>query len=166
MSKKIAVIFLMAFMITGTCLADEIRGKVSSVDSSKKELQISGVTIKAADAWIENEQDYPLALKNIASGDYVEVGGKFTGLSELRARKIDRKQPESGAIKGRITTVDTKKRELIISGIVVKIMADAWLEGPGHVRIPIDLFAPGYKVQCKGDWTGKSELTAFKVTVD
>ncbi|MFA6142259.1 MAG: DUF5666 domain-containing protein [Candidatus Omnitrophota bacterium] len=166
MDKKTAMIFLMVFVAAGTCLADEIRGKVSSVDSSKKELQISGVTIKAADAWIENEQDYPLALENIVSGDYVEVDGKFTGLSEMKAQKIDRKQAESGAIKGKITAVDTKKRELAIGGIVIKITANAWLEGPGHVIIPIELFACGYKVQCKGDWTGKSELTAFKVMVD
>ena len=166
MSKVAAVVFLIGFVIAGTCLADEIKGKVSSVDSSKKALQISGVTIKAADAWIENEQDYPLALGNIASGDYIEVDGKLTGLSEMKARKIDKKKPECGVIEGKIASIDAKRREIIISGITVKLSADAWLEGPNHVRIPIELFAPGYKVQCRGDWTGASELTAFKVVVD
>ena len=30
----------------------------------------------------------------------------------------------------------------------------------------VELFAPGYSVKCKGEWTAASELTAFKVTVD
>jgi ribosomal protein L24 len=166
MGRVAAFVFLLAFAVAGTCLADEIKGTVSAVDSSKNELQISGVTIKAADAWIENEQDYPLALGNITLGDYIEVDGKFTGLSELKAKKIDRKKPECGVIKGKIASIDNKKREIVISGITIKVLADAWLEGPDRVRIPIELFAPGYKVQCKGDWTGVSELSAFKITVD
>ncbi|MDD2688944.1 MAG: DUF5666 domain-containing protein [Candidatus Omnitrophica bacterium] len=160
------ITLLIVFTVIGVCLADKIKGNVSSVDASKKTLQISGVTIKAADAWIENEQDYPLLLKDIALGDYIEVGGKFTGLSEIKARKIDRKMPECGVVNGKIASIDAKKREIIISGITVKVPVDAWLEGPGHVRIPLELFAPGYSVQCKGEWTGISELTAFKVVVD
>lgn len=165
--RKIGVItFLLAFVITEICLADEIKGKVSVVDKAKKTLQISGVLIQAADAWIENEQDYPLVLGSIAAGDYIEVDGKFTGSSEVKARKIDRKKPECGVVKGKIASIDTKKREIIISGIAIKISADTWLEGPSRVRIPLELFALGYSVECRGEWTGISELTAFKVTVD
>ena len=156
----------MAFVFTGVCLAGEIKGHISSIDVSKKTLQVSGVIIQAADAWIENEQDYPLAIDKLAQGDYVEVEGKFIGSSELKAGKIDRKQPECSAIKGKIASVDSAKREIIISGIKIKVPVDAWLEGPNHVRIPLELFAPGYSVKCKGEWTGTSELTAFKVTVD
>ncbi len=166
MRKTWVVVLLSVFIVTGVCLADEIKGKVSSIDKTKKTLQISGVTILASDSWIENEQDYPLALGGITPGEYVEVEGRFTGLSEMKARKIDRKKPECGIAKGRISSIDTKKREIIISGITIKIPADAWLEGPNHVKIPLELFAPGYKVKCKGDWTGASELTAFKVVVE
>ncbi|MDD5174087.1 MAG: DUF5666 domain-containing protein [Candidatus Omnitrophica bacterium] len=161
----IAAVFT-AFVFTGVCSADEIRGKVSSINVPKKALQISGVMIQAGDAWIENEEDYPLSLGNIAVGNYVEIEGKFAGLSEMKARKIDRKIPECGLIKGKIASLDPKKREIIISGIKIKVQADAWLEGPGRVKIPLELFAPGYKVTCKGEWTGASELTAFKINVD
>jgi len=165
--RRIGIIaLLMVFAVSGICLADEIRGSVNSIDEAKKTLQISGVTIKTADAWIENEEDYPLALKDIAPGDYIEVNGKFTGLSEINAKKIDRKKAECGVIDGRIASIDTKKREIIISGITIKVPVGTWLEGPNHVRIPLELFAPGYSVQCKGEWTGASKLTAFKVTVD
>lgn len=157
---------LIAFVFTGACLADEIRGKVNSVDKTEKTLQISGVLIKAGDAWVENEQDYPLPLGGIAPGDYVEVDGKFTGLSEMKAKKIDRKKPECGVVKGKITSIDIKKREIVIGGITIKVPADAWLEGPNHVKIPLELFAPGYKVECRGEWTGVALLTAFKVTVE
>jgi len=166
MWKIVIMALLIAFTVTGVCLADEVRGNVSSIDESKKTLQISGVTIMAADAWIENEQDYPLALGGIVSGDYVEVDGKFTGLSEIKAREIDRRKPECGVVDGKITSVDTEKREIIISGITIKVPFDAWLEGPDRVKIPLELFAPGYSVQCKGEWTRISELTAFKVNVD
>lgn len=165
--RRIGVItFLLAFIITGVCLADRVKGKVSSVDKAKKTLQISGVTIQAADAWIENEQDYPLVLNGIAAGDYIEVDGKFSGMSEIKATKIDRKKPECGVVKGKIASIDNKKREIIISGITIKVKADTWLEGPNRVRIPFELFASGYSVECRGDWTGVSELTAFKVSVD
>ncbi|MDD5196260.1 MAG: DUF5666 domain-containing protein [Candidatus Omnitrophica bacterium] len=160
------IALLIAFVITGVCLADELKGKVTAVDEAQKTLQISGVVIQAADAWIENEQDYPLSLKEIAAGDYIEVDGKFTGLSEMKAKKIDRKKPESGVVKGKVTSIDIQKREIVLSGITIKLPADAWLEGPNRVKIPLELFAPGYKVQCKGDWTGPCELTAFKVSVD
>ena len=164
---KIGVVALfIALVMTGACLADEIRGKVSSVDEAKKTLQISGVAVQAADAWIENEQDYPLALGGMTAGDYVEVSGKFTGPSEIKAKKIDRKIPECGLVRGKITSIDVKKREVVVSGVVVKVPADAWLEGPDRVKIPLELFAPGYKVECRGDWTGASELTAFKITVE
>jgi len=165
MKKIVAFTLLLTFVITGTCLADEIRGKVTSVDKEKKALQISGVVAQAANAWIENEQDYPLVLGAIAVGDYIEVDGKFTGLSEMKATKIDRKKPECGVVKGKITSVNNKKREIIISGITIKVSVDAWLEGPNNVKIPLRLFAPGYSVECSGDWTGVSELTAFKVSV-
>jgi len=165
--RRIGIIALLTVLVlTGVCLADEIRGKVSSVDKAKKTLQISGVSIEAADAWIENEQDYPLALGSIASGDYIEVDGKFSGLSDLKAKKIDRKKLECGVVKGRIASIDTKKRKIVISGITIKVPADTWLEGPNRVKIPLELFASGYSVECRGDWTGASELTAFKVTVD
>jgi hypothetical protein len=165
--KRIGVVTLfIAFVFRGACLADEIKGRISSIDASKKTLQISGVLIQAADAWIENEQDYPLALNGIVSGDYIEVDGRFTGLSEMTARKIDRKKPECAVVKGKIASIDSKKREIIISGIIIKVPVDTWLEGPNHVRIPLELFASGYSVECKGEWTGLSELTAFKVVVE
>jgi ribosomal protein L24 len=158
--------FLTAFLAVEMCSADEIKGKVSAVNKKKKTVQISGVAIQAADAWIENEQDYPLAFDSLTVGDYIEVEGKFIGLSEIKARKIDRKKPECGFVDGKIASIDTKKRKIIVNGITIKVPANAWLEGPNQVKIPIELFAPGYKVKCKGDWTGVSELTAFKVVVD
>jgi ribosomal protein L24 len=166
MVKIATVVTLIAFIITGACLADEIKGKVSSVDKSKKTLQISGVIIQADEAWIEDERDYPLAPSGIASGDYIEVDGKFTGSSEMKASKIDRKKPECAVIKGKVSSMDIKKREIIISGITIKVPANAWLEGPNNIRIPLELFAPGYSVECRGDWTGVCELTAFKVSVE
>ncbi|MCK9574289.1 MAG: DUF5666 domain-containing protein [Candidatus Omnitrophica bacterium] len=166
MKRIVTLVFVLVFVISGICLADEIKGKVSAVDKTKKMFQISGVTIQAADAWAENEQDYPLAVTNISLGDYLEVKGKFTGSSEIKAVKIDRKKPECGVVKGKITSIGAKKSEIIISGIKIKVLADAWLEGPNHVKIPLELFAVGYSVECRGDWTGISELTAFKVTVD
>jgi len=165
--KRISLVaVLLAFVFVGACFADEIRGKVSSVDKAKMSLQISGVVIQAKDSWIENEQDYPLALSGIISGDYIEVSGKFIGASEMKAKKIDRKKPECGVVKGKITSIDLKKRQIIISGITIKVQADTWLEGPDRVKIPLELFAPGYSVECRGDWTGVSELTAFKVSVE
>lgn len=166
MARIGVAVFFIAFIIAGICFADEIKGKVTSVDKAKKTLQISGVLIQAGDAWIENEQDYPLALNSIAPGNYVEVDGKFTGLSEIKARKIDRKNPECGVIKGKISSIDTEKREIIISGITIKVPVDAWIEGPNHVKIPLGLLASGYGLESKGNWTGASELTAFKVTVE
>ncbi|MCX5710768.1 MAG: DUF5666 domain-containing protein, partial [Candidatus Omnitrophica bacterium] len=132
MKRITIVMLLMIFLFIGVCLADEVRGKVSSVDKEKKTLQISGVTILTADAWIENEEDYPLALNSIAVGDYIEVDGKFTGLSEIKAKKIDRKKPECAMVKGKITSIDTKKREVIIGAITIKVPADAWLQGPNR----------------------------------
>jgi len=159
------IVFLIAFVITGVCLADEIKGKIETLDKEGKIIQISGVLIQSADAWIENEQDYPLGIDKLTPGDYIEARGKFIGSSEMKARKIDRKNPECGVIQGKIASIDTKKREIVISGITIKVPADTWLEGPDGVKIPLELFAPGYSVECKGEWTGPSELTAFKVNI-
>jgi len=161
-----AIALLIIFVIAGACLADELRGKVSAVDKAQKTLQISGVAIQAAGAWIEQEGDYPLALEDIAAGDYIEVTGKFTGSAEIKARKIDRKKLGCGVVKGKIAAIDNQKREIMISGITIKVPVDTWLEGPNRVKIPLELFAPGYSVQCRGEWTGPSELTAFKVSID
>ena len=160
------VVVFMAFVFTGLCLADEIAGKVSSVDSAKKMLQISGVRIQATDAWIENEQDYPLALNKLVPGDYIEIDGKFIGSSKMQATKIERTLLQCAAVKGRIASVNPQKREMIISGIKIKVPVNIWLEGPNRVKIPLELFAPGYSVNCKGNWTANSELTAFKITVE
>ena len=160
------IAFLTVFAIAGICRADEIKGRVSSVDKSQKTLRISGVIIQAGDAWIENEQDYPLALKDVVPEDFVAVEGKFTGSSEMSARKIELNNPECGVVKGKISSIDVKKREIVISGIMIKVPADTWLEGPDRVRIPLELFAPGYSVECRGGWTRASELTAFKLTVE
>ena len=166
MVRMLITILFIFFMFAETCLADEIKGAVGVIDKSKKTLQISGITIQTANAWIENEQDYPLTLNDIMLGDYVEVNGKFIGSSEIKARKIGRKKLECGVVEGKIESVDSKKRIIVISGITIKVPAITWLEGPNHVKIPLELFAPGYKLKCKGNWTGTSELTAFKVAVD
>jgi len=84
----------------------------------------------------------------------------------MNAKKIDRKQPECAVIKGKIASIDSVEREIIISGIKIKVPVDAWLEGPNRVKIPLELFAPGYAVECRGEWTGVSELTAFKLAVE
>jgi len=165
--RRIGIITgLIVFAVMGTCLADEIRGKVTSVDKTNMTLQISGVTVETGDTWIENEQDYPLALNDIAKGDYIEVSGKFSGLSKINAKKIDQKNPECGVVEGKIASINSKKREIIISGITIKVPNNTWLEGPNHVRIPLELFAVGYSVECRGNWTGNNELTAFKITVE
>ena len=166
MKKICIVVLLVAFVFGGVCLADEIKGKVTSIDKSKKILEISGVIIYTADTWIEDEQDYPLTINQIEPGDYVEVDGKFIGSAELKAKKIEKKQPQCAAIDGKITSINYVKREIIINGIKIKVPVDAWLEGPNNVKIPLKLFAPGYPVDCKGGWTGHSELTAFKITVN
>lgn len=159
----------LTLLIAGDSYADEIRGKVSSVDTAKKTVVISGVSILADDAWIEDERDYPLTLevlKNMGKDAYIEVSGKFTGPSEMKAKKIDQRVPECAVIEGKIASIDAAKKEIVISGIIVKVKKDAWLEGPGRVKIPLELFTPGYPVECRGEWTGNSEFTAFKVAVD
>ena len=162
-------ILSLILLISGNSYADEIRGKVSSVDAAKKTIIISGVSVLADDAWIEDERDYPLGLeglKNMGKDAYIEVSGKFTGPSEMKAKKIDQRVPECAVIEGKIASIDAAKREIVISGITVKLKKDAWLEGPGRVKIPLELFTPGYPVECRGEWTGNSEFTAFKVEVD
>lgn len=166
MKKLVLGMTFFILMFTVVCGADEIRGKVTAPGGDGKSLLISGVTIQAAEAWIEDAEDYPLSLKSIAKGDFVEVDGKFVGPAKMKARKIDRRKRECDAVKGTITSIDASKKKIVISGITVKLRADAWLEGPNHVKIPLELFAPGYKVKCKGDWTGPAELTAFRMVVD
>jgi len=166
MRRICIVVVFIVFVFTGVCLADGISGKITSVDKTKKTLQISGVLVQARDAWVQNDREYPVALGSLVPGDYIEVTGMFTGASEIKASNIEQDEPECGIVIGKIASIGAKKREIIINGIVIKVTAETWLEGPSHVRIPLELFAPGYSVECRGEWTGSGELTAFKVIVD
>jgi len=68
MKKLVLGMTFFILIFTVVCGADEIRGKVTSPGGDGKTLLISGVTIQAAEAWVEDIQDYPLALKTIAKG--------------------------------------------------------------------------------------------------
>lgn len=160
------VLVSILLIFTSVCAADEIKGKTQVVSPKDSSVTVSGVFIAAGNARIENEFDQPINLSAIAVGDYVEIDGAFTGPGQMMAIKIEKEYPKQDEIKGMIETVDTAKRELKISGIMIKITQNAWLEGPNDTPIAIEQLMPNYYVECKGNWTAPKEFTAIKVDLD
>ncbi len=69
---------------------DEIKGKIEVVDITKRELTISGITIKIPqNAWIEGPHNIPISIKQFMPNYYVECKGNWTGSKEFTAIKID-----------------------------------------------------------------------------
>jgi len=69
---------------------DEINGRVDKVDPAKRELTISGITIKVPqDAWLEGHNDMRISIEQILPNYYVECDGNWTALLEFTASKVE-----------------------------------------------------------------------------
>ncbi|MCX6355352.1 MAG: DUF5666 domain-containing protein [Candidatus Aureabacteria bacterium] len=72
-------------------IIDQIEGKLTAVDSEKRTLTISGVTIKVPEGILimkKRESDLPIKIYELTIGDRAHCEGKWTGPKELTARTI------------------------------------------------------------------------------
>lgn len=69
---------------------DEIKGKIEAADIAKRELTISGITIKIPkNAWMEGPHNIPISIKQFMPNYYVACKGNWTGPKEFTAIKIN-----------------------------------------------------------------------------
>ena len=69
---------------------DEIKGRIETVDTAKREMKISGITIKIPqNAWLEGHHDTRISIEQILPSYYVECKGIWTGPLEFTASKVE-----------------------------------------------------------------------------
>lgn len=86
---RLVYFIVMLLLVSGLCVADEITGKITSVDTKNGTIEISGVKIITKDARIEGEDDRVITLKDLTVGLYVECNGIWTESKEFLASKIE-----------------------------------------------------------------------------
>lgn len=91
---------------TGTVSADELKGKITSIDQARKIINISGVHINVSKAKIQDKSNKIIPLAAMAAGDFIEVTGVFTGGGNMTASKVEKESREKNEIKGRIEKTD------------------------------------------------------------
>lgn len=69
---------------------DEIKGRIETIDTAKREMKISGITIKISqDAWLEGHDDMRISIEQILPNYYVDCTGIWTGPLAFTANKLD-----------------------------------------------------------------------------
>jgi len=69
---------------------DEIKGRIETVDTAKREMKISGITIKIPqNAWLEGHNDMRISIEQILPNYYVDCKGIWTGPLEFTASKVE-----------------------------------------------------------------------------
>jgi len=72
------------------CSADEITGRIESVNPADNKLVISGVTINVSpNARVEGHHDTQISIGELAAGNYIECKGTWSGPAEFTANKVE-----------------------------------------------------------------------------
>ena len=73
----------------------EIDARLEEVDVKSRILKISGITIPVPEGiMIEDAEDAPTTIDKLAAGQMIEVEGKWTGIGEFTADKIEIEKEE------------------------------------------------------------------------
>lgn len=164
MKKLVLLTALFLFMIPViNCSADEIKGKVASVDVNTNTFNISGVTVIASGSQIKNRDGKHIPFSAIAAGDYLEVEGSFTGASQITAEMIEKDFAEEDYVSGRIESFNVAQKTVDISGITIKVSQDVWNEDCYDIPTPVQQFDTGNYIACNGKWSGMAEFIATSV---
>ena len=167
MKKLVLLMALFLFTILAvTCDADEIKGRITAVDTNAGIIDISGVKVTVQAARMEDENDMPMTFDALSAGDYLEIEGFFSGPCQMMAVKIERDYQEQDEIKGRIESVDAANNKLVISGVTVTISEAASLEGRDDMQISVSQLNVGDYIECDGSWNGTAEFLASKLELD
>lgn len=145
---------------------DGLKGKITAVNPAAGTIEVSGVTIVAKNAVLENHADQRITLADLKVGDGVDVDGSFSKPGEMTATKIEQETSATDEVEGKISAVDAKGRTITVSGITVKVPASAGIENRQDMPIALDQLKQGNRVDCEGNWTGARELTALKIEID
>ena len=93
MTGKRLVLLITLFLFTIpviVCSADEITGKIESINPANNKLIISGVTINVSpNARVKGYDDMPIPIGHLAAGNYIECKGNWSGPAEFTANKIE-----------------------------------------------------------------------------
>ena len=171
--KIMTMLFLMVGLLTINAAgvsADELRGKISSVDAAANIVNVSGVLIDVSKAKIENEDNRPIKITDLSSGVLIEVDGTFTGEGKMKASRIEKNinEPnEPDEIRGKVEKIDKDAKIVYIGGIALKIQADSKIEGDDDDKpLTFDQLTPGTLVEAEGKWSGDKVFIVKKIEID
>lgn len=168
--KIIMVLFLMVCLLiinAGGVFADELKGKITSVDAATNIVNVSGVLIDVSKAKIENEDNRPIKITDLAAGVLIEVDGTFTGGGKMTASRVEKDNEEADEIRGKIEKIDKEAKVVYIGGIALKIEPDSKIEGEDDDKpITFDQLVPGTLVEAEGKWTGDKIFTVKTLEID
>ncbi|MDD5085817.1 MAG: DUF5666 domain-containing protein [Candidatus Omnitrophica bacterium] len=154
------VALLFVFIFAAVSSADEIKGRMQSVDAQEAMIDVAGVKINTQGAKITDRAGLSMTLRDISDDDYIDVEGYFTGPGEMKANKIYIGDAEPDRIEGKIESIDIASRQLVIGGINVKIFQYARIRDKNGIEVPFEKIAPRKSLRCDGSWTGNLEFTA------
>jgi len=138
--KKLIVLAVLALFVVGAMVsahADDIKGKMESIDVPAANVYISGVEIYARNATVVNEEDTAIDLTALEVGDYLEVEGAFAGPGKFRAGEIKKGGLGQDEIEGRVKVVNAQSNKLIIKGVTVKVSDKAELRDDDGEKITL-----------------------------
>ena len=164
MKKAFLLAALFLFMISViNCNADEIKGRVNSVNINARTINISGVTVIASKARIKNNDGKPMPFDSIEVGNYLEIAGSFTGPGQITAEVIERDLAAEDYISGTIKSFDIDHQTVDIGGVTIKIPKDAWKKESYDIVMPLPHIDMGNYIACDGKWSGPTKFMALSV---
>ena len=139
---------------------DELKGRITAIDTVRGTLEISGVVIDARHATVRTLAHIPARLEKLRIGNRVEVEGAFTGPGAFHALEVERNLGHGGEIVGMLGAVDRASGTLTVGGIAVRVPPGASLTDRWHRRVERVEVAEGKRIFCEGEWTGSREFAA------
>lgn len=152
-------------LAAAVCNADEVKGRIASIDQAAAAVEISGVVVDASGARIETLAHIPCRLADLKVGNLVEAEGVFIAPGRFKARSIERELGRSGEIEGTVRWTDSVTGSLSVDGITVTIAEGGAIRDRWYRRTDLRTMAPGTPVNCEGKWTGPLQFSAREVRV-
>ncbi len=168
--KMISLLFIMVSLLTinaSGVFADELRGKITSIDAAANIVNVSGVIIDVSKAKIRNEDNRPIKITDLSAGALIEVDGIFIGGGKMTASRVEKDTEEADEIAGIIEKIDKEAKIVYIGGIALKIQADSKIEGDDDDKpITFDQLTQGTIVEAEGKWTGDKIFTVKTLEIN
>lgn len=145
---------MLSLLAVATCAwaagESEVRGTIGAVNPGATVIGVLGTPVHIGPGTEIENDDGPIPASALATGQFVEVDGTWTG-TQLNADRIRVEDPDESKVKGVINAINLAERRVRIDGVDVQVTPQTQFRFQGQA-VPFESFAVGQRAEATGNW--------------